>query len=429
MSKIIYPQSHIFWNIQHTISKNLMQNMQTEVLVIGGGVAGLSAAQNFRQKGYTVALIEKYMCGAGASGKSSGFITTDSELGLPFFVKQFGPDTAKKIWDFGTSGMQRIKNNIEKFNIKCDFQPQDVLVVASSLKDFKQMQEEHAIYEQVSTASLLYTQETLRNVLGSESYFGGICFPGTFGINCFDYCQAMKRILEQQGVHVFEDTPALTINGHQVTTPYATITAEHIIVCVDRFLPELNRLSDNVFAAQTFLLVSEPLPPEDIVKLFPERRFMLWDTELIYNYFRLVDTNRFLIGGSDLIAIFWNKEQYNQQRIYKKLSNYVKKKFPYLSVNFEYMWPGLIGISKDVIPIAGQDSVNPNIYYITCATGLPWAAALGWYSAERIAHKNREFDEFFSYKRQFPLGPLFQKLFGKRITFALSNFINLYLRE
>lgn len=318
MNKIIYPQNQIFWNLKYTpFLKNLTYDLKTEVLVVGGGVAGLSAAQNFRQKGYSVVLIEKYICGAGASGKSSGFITPDSELGLPFFVNQFGSYLAKKIWNFGTSGMYLIRNNIEKFAINCDFQQQDVLVVANSFKDFQQLAQEHDIYQKLSAESFLYTQETVQSILGSDVYFGGICYPNTFGINCFDYCQAMKKILEDQGVQIFEDTPAVQINNHQVNTPYGKITAEYIIVCIDRFIPELHCLVDEVFHAQTFLLVSEPLPEKDITRLFPKRPLMLWDTDLIYSYFRIVDKNRFLIGGSDVLSIFWGKEQYNQQRIYK----------------------------------------------------------------------------------------------------------------
>ena len=111
--------------------------------------------------------------------------------------------------------------------------------------------------------------------------------------------------------------------------------------------------------------------------------------------------------------------------MYKKLNNYFKNKFPELDIDFEYMWPGFIGISKDVIPVAGIDSENKNIYYISAATGLPWAAALGKYSAKKLIANSSEFDEYFSPNRKYPINWILQTILGKRLTFALSNFLSL----
>lgn len=148
---------------------------------------------------------------------------------------------------------------------------------------------------------------------------------------------------------------------------------------------------------------------------------MVWDSELVYNYYRLIDGNRLVMGGSDMFATFWGSEQFDLRRVYRKLSNYFYKTFGF-HLNFEYMWPGLIGVSKDLVPIAMADKNNPNIFYISAATGLPWAAALGWYSAERVADKNTEFDQYFSANRKFFIGRGLQTILGKRISFALSTF-------
>lgn len=419
--KIMYPQNQVFWYLKDIPTQPLTENIKTQVLIIGGGMAGLSAAQAFAYKGYHVTLIEKHFCGSGASGKSSGFITPNSELGLEYFVHTYGLDHAKKIWAFDISGLQLIEDNIKNFSLSCDYQKQDSLAVSSSARNFTELKKDHEFYKELSFPSRLYDKQELPTILGTQRYYGALAYPGTFGINGTAYCQGMKEVLKTKGVQVFEDTPALSIEGSTVKTAYNTIEAEYIVVCLDRFLPELNKLSPDIFHVQTFLLASEPLNDNQIKKIFPHQRYMVWDSELVYNYYRVIDGNRLVVGGGDMFATFWGSEQFDLRRMYKKLSHYFHKTFGF-AINFEYMWPGLIGISKDLVPIATPDKNNPNIFYISAATGLPWAAALGWYSAERVADKNTEFDKYFSADRKFLIGNGIQKILGKRISFALSTF-------
>lgn len=101
----------------------------------------------------------------------------------------------------------------------------------------------------------------------------------------------------------------------------------------------------------------------------------------------------------------------------------MQTQFPTLSIQFEYLWPGLIGISKDIMPIAGRDATIPSIYYIGAAAGLPIAAALGNYAAEHIIHGRTDLDRFFNHYRSFPINNYAQAILGRKISFALSNFL------
>ena len=169
-------------------------------------------------------------------------------------------------------------------------------------------------------------------------------------------------------------------------------------------------------------MMSNVLTDDQIKTLFPPRAVDGMGYDLIYNYFRLTHDHRLLVGGGTLTATYSPQESHNYKPIVTKLSRYLEKKFPELDVQFEHVWPGLIGISKDIGPIAGRDKDIKHIYYITAATGLPIAAALGRYSAEHILDGNTDLDAYFSPYRSFPLGGLAQTMLGTRATFALSNF-------
>ena len=113
----IAPLDEVLWYINRPFCSPTKKSVKTDVLVIGGGMAGLSAAQSFIQKGLSVALIEKNYCGAGASGRSSGFITPDSEFSLHNFLEIYGPEQGKNLWEFALSGVENIRANIKKYSL------------------------------------------------------------------------------------------------------------------------------------------------------------------------------------------------------------------------------------------------------------------------------------------------------------------------
>ena len=365
-------------------SDDLKKDISCDVVVVGGGMAGLSAAQHFAHAGSKVVLIEKNFIGSGATGKSSGFITPDSELSLDDIAKTSGFDEAKKIWNFINSGVDFIRNNITTHSLQCDYQEQDTF----------------------------------------SDYYGGISYGGTFNINAFTYCQDMKKVLQDSGIQIYENTPAISIDHNKVTTPHGQISAQSIIMCTDHHTPDLlPEMKYTIYHVQTFILISKPLSDEQMKSIFPNKQFMAWDTDMIYHYFRTTADNRILVGGASLYYTFASEEVHNSEYMIKDLSNYFYTKFPHATfVEFEAIWPGLIGISKDIFPIAGFDKNIPSLYYATACAGLPFAAALGDYASQAILQNRTDLDHYFSPYRKFALGKTVQNILGTKLTFALNNF-------
>lgn len=424
--RILQPQDQTLWYVQKTPIQRLPHSLKTDIVVVGGGMAGLSAAQSFRDKGYKVVLLEQNYCGSGASGKSSGFITPDSELSLAYFLKKYGAEEAKKIWDFVGAGLEHIRSNIKKFSIICDYQEQDTLVVANNTSTFKSdIEKEHQARTSLGFDSTLYTQKLVPNILGSDKYYGGIRYGATFGINAYLYCQAMKKVLLDNNVAVYEDTPVTELRPRSVVTPFGTVQADYIVVCTDRFVPDLGKLTRQVYHAQTFLMISQILTDTEIRAIFPETNLMVWDTDFIYHYYRIGPENRLMLGGASLYTMYNKQAKHNNMSAAKNLVTYFRTKFPHSKTEFRYIWPGLIGISKNLMPIADFDAQHKHIYYVTAAAGLPWAAALGNYSCERIVNNKNDFDSYFSASRSTVLDNVTHTLLGKRLSFAIANLITL----
>ena len=426
----VSPLEQNYWYFSDKISPRLSGAINCEILIVGGGMAGLHAAHAFLQRGLSVVLIEKNFCGAGATGKSSGFITPDSEFSLHELLEH-DPTGGKKLWEFVESGVAGIRGTIQDFDLDCDFALQDTCVVANSAGSYNSdILKEHEARKSLGYESHLYSAQEVAKVVNSSDYYGAVRYGNTFGINGYAYCQAFKRALMAQGLRVYEDTPAISVGDHTVQTPYGCVKADHIVLCVDRFLPDIvpAGIADEVYQVQTFLMMSEPLTDQQVKLIFPEAPVMVWDTDLIYTYYRLAGDNRLMVGGGSLLTLYTSREDHFNKRIKRQLINYVGKKFPTVNPVFSYFWSGLIGVSKDVVPLAGAFEDRPWLYYVGAGAGLPWASALGRYSAEHKLYGRTEFDDLLSPYRKFPVGNGLQRCLGKGLSFAISQGITIFLK-
>lgn len=418
----------VYWYTRKEVQRRgaLRGRVDADVVVVGGGMAGLSCAQKCLEGGRSVIVVEKDFCGSGASGRTSGFITPDSEIELSSLLSTYGPEEARRIWEFVVSGVDIIRRNITSRDIACDYLVQDSLFIANNKRGFEHVKEEHAARGALGYASALHDSADVRTVVGSSRYVGGVRYPGTFGINSFAYCQAMRDALMSEGAQIHEETLVKKIDNGVVYTALGEARAKNIIVCADRFIPDLGRFKKEIYHVQTFLGISAPLSDAHRAMIFPGSCVMVWDTDLVYNYFRVTGDNRLLVGGGDLLYTYARSLAGDTRRFRRRLTRYIRTKFPLVPIELEYVWPGMLGVSKDLLPVMGFDPGTNNIWYVGAATGLPWAAALGFYAAEKVLSGRDDFDERFSWKRSFVIGPRLQALLTTPPTYALSHGIAKY---
>jgi gamma-glutamylputrescine oxidase len=422
--------SSVYWYAQKRPPvEALRKNVSAQVVVVGGGIAGLTCAQALAERGVDVVVVEQAFCGAGASGKSSGFITPDSELELSDLVRNYGEARGQDFWEFAKSGIERIRGTIKALTIDCDYQIQDSLFVAPSARAFRNIIEvEHRTHASLGYHSTVYDRASLEAILGSRVYEGGIRYGGTFGINSFAYCRALRSALAHQSVRIFEGTPVTRLTARGVETPAGAVTAPSVAVLTDYELPALG-IAAPVYHIQTFLSVSRPLRGHEILTIFPGDRLMVWDTDLIYQYFRITGEGRLLLGSADFRSMYSPRENRSSGRVARKLYRYLFKHFPSLKLEIEHLWSGLIGVSQDFAPVAGRHGALPAVYFAGAGAGLPWAAALGEYLAAKITDGRAELDDVLSPVRPFPIGRRLQSLLGRPAAFMLSHGVAKYLRR
>ncbi|MGI0130958.1 MAG: NAD(P)/FAD-dependent oxidoreductase, partial [Thermoplasmata archaeon] len=282
----------------------LNADLHADVVIVGAGAAGLAAALRLLGSGKKVVLLDRNICGGSSTGKSAGFLTPDSELELSDLVRRFGPQGARDLWDVPTRGIRIMTDAVAKYGIACDLLPQDSLFVAKGREGDKDVRREADARHQLGYPYRLYSAEEVPSVLGSPQYAGAVRYPECYGINAMLYAQGVKRALVDGGVEVYESSEVRSLSDHTVRTHLGSVTAEQILICADKPNPAFSPYVRNVYHAQTFLSISEPLREAEIHDLFPERPVQCWDTDLIYTYWRLTGDRRLLVGGGSLYSTY-----------------------------------------------------------------------------------------------------------------------------
>ncbi|MGZ3884399.1 MAG: NAD(P)/FAD-dependent oxidoreductase [Mucilaginibacter sp.] len=403
----------------------LKKDIKADVVIVGAGAAGISAAYALMKKGIRIVMLEKNIFGGNTSGKSAGFLTPDSELELGQLIRRYGLHGAADVWRVATTGVDMMVSRIHEHNIPCDLQVQDSLFLGNGHSGWKDIQNEMEARKAMNFTQTLYDKQQIKSVIGTDSYSGGVRYPGTYGVDALLYCQGMKEVLRQHGVEIYESTEVVEIADHLVKTHMGSVSSNDVIFCADKLKPSLTHFSANIFHAQTFLTVSEPLSDVMIRNMFPEGRFQCWDSDLIYTYYRLLGDNRLLLGGGNVLTTY-SKTDVTSSRVIEKVIKGFKKKFPMLKgLEFIQYWPGRIDTTRDMMPTIVKDVSKPWLHFVMGCVGLPWATFCGDFAARHAyddkANDDHYYYEYFKPDRQFLLPLGMEKIIGKQLTFAINN--------
>lgn len=411
----------------HTYCPPLTKDIKCDVLIVGGGFSGITAAAEFLKKGLSVVLVEKNIVGGSSSGRSAGMLTPDSELELHQLVRRYGAKAAGEIWEAPCRGIECIVRTIRDYDIQAGLLRQDSMFLGLGKGGRHAVDEERACRESVGFSDQrVYDEGQLKAVLGARDYTAGIRYGGTYGINPLASLQGLKNLLVENGMQVFESTAMERLEDHTVYTHAGSVTADSIIVAVDKMDPSISPLAHEAFHAQTFLSVTEPLTDRELHILFPSgEQMQCWDSKLVYSYFRLTGDNRLLLGGGTPVTTYL-RDAYNNPRVIRRIIEDFRSHFPELrGLSFMQFWPGQIDMSRDLLPVIAKPRELPHVRFILGCVGIPWATFCGSFAARMVLREAdddyRKFFNYFSNDRHFPLPIGLGKVISKPVLFSLSN--------
>src|SRR6185312_7738470 len=328
-----------------------------DVVIVGGGFTGLSAATHLAKSGTNVVLIEAHRFGDGASGRNGGQFGTGQRAWAEEMEAEFGFSRAKALFDLAEEAKAHLLEFTVSNEIDIDFMPGQMSVAHKQryVDAYKAHAEIMAGRFGYPHISFMDAKETAAR-LGSTHYFGGVRDTGTGHIHPMKLVIGTARAAAGAGAHLFENTASTgiaSVGGKvRVTTPTGTVTAQKCLVAVNAYGGTLEPVSAaHIMPIGSFIGATVPL--DAFPDVLPGNE-AVDDSRFVVRYFRKSKDGRLLFGGREIYGVNDPKD------IHIHIRRQIAELYPTLKdIEITHGWGGYVGITMPRKPFVRE--VMPNV--------------------------------------------------------------------
>ncbi len=265
-------------------------DLDVDVCVVGAGLAGLTAAREIAQRGWSVAVLEANRVAGAASGRNTGFVLPGFGAHIDDVVERVGLDRAKELWALSEQGLDYVRRTIADAALP-GVDPQPGWLHISKTDDGKDQRTYVERLRWIGAQVELWQPAQVREQLVNPRYFSAVHFPTAFHIHPLNYALGLAALAEKAGARIFEGSPATSIDTggvrKRIGTPNGNVRAGHVVLAGNVDLGALMpRLSATLLPVSTFVMVTQPLGPalDELVRY----RGAISDTNRADNHYRVV---------------------------------------------------------------------------------------------------------------------------------------------
>jgi gamma-glutamylputrescine oxidase len=330
---------------------------QADVVIIGGGFTGLSAATHLAKAGVGVVLVEAHRFGDGASGRNGGQLGTGQRAGVEELEAEYGFTRAKALFDLAEDAKAHLLEFAATNHIDIDYMPGQMSVAHKRryVDDYKVHAEIMANRFSYPHISFMDARKTAER-LGSTRFFGGTRDTGTGHIHPLKLVIGTARAAVAAGAHLFENTPStgiVSMGGKiRVATPKGTITAQKCLIAVNAYGGALEPVSaSHIMPIGSFIGATVPL---DVFPGVLPGGEAVDDSRFVVRYFRKSIDGRLLFGGREIYGVNDPKD------IHIHIRRQIAEIYPALKdIEITHGWGGYVGITLPRKPFVRE--VMPNV--------------------------------------------------------------------
>lgn len=371
---------------------------KTEVLVIGGGFTGTSAALQLAKNGAQVTLLEAQTIGYEASSRNGGQALSCLHHTLAETVHQHGKELAREMFLAAVEAANTVERIVTEEGIECDFVRCGSIEAASKPGHFERLKREHEVLKEVAGFdTLLLGKDQVRAELGTDAYQGLLVNRRSGSVQPAKFVRGMAEAAVRAGAEIREGMRVLSIEKRQdqmdgfrfkVQTEAGVIEAKEVILATNAWTGNLiPQFKTRVFPAESYIIATEPLKEDQAERLIRNNR-VVYDTRHLLAYYRLSPERRMTWGGELTfkdVGTDWN---------IRTLRNGMAQVFPELaSARLDYYWGGTLALTLDENTHAGMvDGIWYSMAYV--GHGVTLATYLGAQMANAVLGKpsNNPFD-------------------------------------
>lgn len=338
---------------------NLKEDIETEVAIIGGGMAGVLCAYELARSGIKVVLLEKREIGSGATLATTAFITEVIDTPYHQISSIFSPGVARAVHASKQKAIEEIESVIEEEKIECEFRRCSNYVYAATAKQFHELKEESKTYRRHQWPATFH--ETSLEL--GFPHHGVLEIPNQGKFHPAKFLFALAAKAGERGAHFFEKSEVIDLEGEAedflLTTRRGSVRSKHVVIAT--YKPFTNK-ETHLKKAMYKSYVCEAEIPKGV---FPEGIYE--DCSNPYYYFRVdrgKSHDRLIVGGEDHKDIFGKSLD---KKSLEALGDFVEKLMEGRRYWVVDKWSGPILEPTDGLPLIGQ--IAPGQYVASAFSG------------------------------------------------------------
>jgi glycine/D-amino acid oxidase-like deaminating enzyme len=371
----------------------LQTRIEADVCIIGGGLAGLTAAYELERAGRKVVVLEARRIGWGASGRNGGFVSPGYSLGHEAIAARVGSDAANDLFRMSIEGMRIVADNITDLGITAAAPCPGILgaVRYDAGRDLAEHRDWLAREFDYQVAHL--DRAALGQHLTSPRYHQALHDQNAFHFDPLAYCLGLARAATAAGAVIHEATPADKIEGGAagwtISTPKGRVSAREVVVTTvgytDRLVPEVHRA---FLPIATYVMISRAAP--DLIASAIHTRSAIGDDRRAGDYYRLVDDGKRVLWGGKITT-----RTTEPRDLGRLLHQTMTDTYPQLAgLEIDTVWTGLMSYARHRMPQIGK--LGSGLWHCTAfgGHGMNTTAIGGRVIAEAILGQSDRFRRF-----------------------------------
>lgn len=344
---------------------SLKGEVEVDVAIVGGGIAGIIAAYLLKKSGKTVALIEAKRLVEEVTGKTTAKLTSLHTLIYKYLIDHFGKSGAKQYADAQEAAIKLVDDLSQKLQIDCDFTRSPAYTYTQTEENLSEIKEEVEAAQSLGLPASFVTQTPLPFEIK-----GAVKFESQAHFHPRKFLLPLAQLINGDGSLIFENTRITDIKEgepHTVSYNKGTIKAKDVIVATH--FPILN---DGFYYARLRPRRSYVYAVK-VKGHFPEGMFINTEEPLF-------SVRPQSVNGEQILIITGEKhrtgEENNTISCYQDLEKIIQDHFEV--EEFLYHWSTQDNDTLDCVPYIGK--YTPNSKHLFVATGFG-----GWGMTNGIA--------------------------------------------